>query len=174
MYKYWAILGAFLGLVVSGSVYFLFLSGKSVPDSMSDAPDVASEANSNYEAIEKAISNYEATMKADTYGSSTPEGTLQMFIDALRSGDAGLAARYTLLDMKDPDLREKWEVEIEKKKNDDSLDKIIDVLSRAVYDTSSSGGDTAWFSVWNEEGMADYSVLLKFNAYSGVWKIEQM
>src|SRR3990167_10004055 len=35
---------------------------------------------------------------ADTYGGSTPEETLQLFIDALKKGDTELASKYFVLD----------------------------------------------------------------------------
>lgn len=171
----WIFFGIFLGLIVVGiGVYVLQnRAGESivatVMDGSSDAARAAAAAR-----MQKTIDDYEAAMKADIYGGKTPEETLSMFIDALRNGDAELAAKYTLLDAEDPGLREGWVAEIEKKKNDGRLNEIADILSRAKYNASSSGGDTAWFDILNENGMADYSVLLKLNAYSGVWKIDQM
>ena len=140
----------------------------------SNATSTEYNGPAEYERYQKWIEDYEADMRADDVGGKTPEETLRMFIDALRKGDAELASRYTLLDIQDPDLRAKWRADIEKKKSEGRLDEIADILSRAVYDASSSYSGTAWFSVWNEEGMADYSALLKFNKYSGVWKIESM
>ncbi len=170
----WLFSGVFLGLVVVGvGVYVLESRIQKIVVS-SDATNTEYNGPAEYQEYQKWIEAYEAEMKADTIGGKTPEETLHLFIDALRKGDAELAAQYTLLDINDPDLRSKWQADIEKKKSEGRLGEIVDILSRATYSTSSSGGDTAWFDVLNEDGMADYSALLKFNKYSGVWKVEQM
>ncbi len=166
--------GVFLGFLAVG-IGMVVLPPRLQRDiAAGDAAGVVDNGPAEYEQYQKQVSVYETAMKADTAGGKTPEETLRMFIDALRKGDAGLAAQYTLLDISDPDLRAKWKADIEKKKSDGRLNEIADILSRAVYDASSSYADTAWFSVLNENGMADYSALLKFNTYSGVWKIEGM
>src|SRR3989344_3454170 len=41
---------------------------------------------------------YEARYLNDTYGSTTPEGTLQLFIDALKKNDIDLAVKYFVID----------------------------------------------------------------------------
>ena len=167
-------MGIFLGLIVVGVGIYVLESR--IQKAVVGSQPASAEYNGpvEYQQYQKWIEDYEADMKADDVGGKTPEETLQLFIDALRKGDAELASRYTLLDIQDPDLRMKWRADIEKKKSEGRLNEIADILSRAVYDVSSSGGDTAWFSVWNKDGMADYSALLKFNKYSGVWKIESM
>jgi hypothetical protein len=173
--RLWLFLGIFLGLLVVGiGIYFLqnrIQEAVVAPLENVSSPEEQAIAVAK---IQKWIADYEAEMKADTVGGKTPEETLRLFIDALREGDVELASRYTLLDINDPDMRAKWKADIEKKKSEGRLSEIADIMSRAVYDTSSSGGDTAWFSVFNEDGMADYSALLKFNKYSGIWKIESM
>ncbi len=40
----------------------------------------------------------ERAYREDTYGSTTPEGTLQLFIDALKAGDTDLAAKYFIIE----------------------------------------------------------------------------
>lgn len=44
---------------------------------------------------------YEAQYLNDTYGSTTPEGTLQLFIDALKKDDIDLAVKYFVIDDQD-------------------------------------------------------------------------
>lgn len=171
----WVFMGIFLGLIVVGVGVYL-LQGHIQETVVAPSESVSSPADQAVAAakIQKWIEDYEVEMKADTAGGKTPEETLRMFIDALRKGDAELVSQYTLLDINDPDLRSKWKADIEKKKSEGRLDGIADILSRAIYNASSSGGDTAWFDVLNENGMADYSALLKLNTYSGVWKVEQI
>lgn len=170
----WLFSGIFLGLIVVGMGVYVLESRIQKAVVSSSATSIEYNGPAEYHEYQKWIDAYEAEMRADTVGGKTPEETLRLFIDALRKGDAELAAKYTLLDVNDPDVRTKYRADIEKKKSEGKLNEIADTLSKAVYDASSSGGDTAWFSVWNEEGMVDYSALLKFNKYSGVWKIESM
>ena len=59
-----------------------------------------------YMAKWRAESNYKMVMKADTFGGKTPEETLNLFISALKSGDAELASKYFMLD--ENLSREKW------------------------------------------------------------------
>lgn len=44
---------------------------------------------------------HEARYLNDTYGSTTPEGTLQLFIDALKKNDIDLAVKYFVIDDQD-------------------------------------------------------------------------
>ncbi len=169
----WIFFGIFLGLVVVvGGIYFFENQVRETASSLTGEKDAHYTGPEGYNEIQKSIDEYEAAMEADTYGGKTAEETLRMFIDALRNNDAELAAKYTLLDMKGS--RGKWIEEIQKKKDEGKLGEVADILSKAVYDASSSYEGTAWFNVLNKDGMADYSALLKLNKYSGVWKIEEM
>ncbi|MCL4392487.1 hypothetical protein M1413_04115 [Patescibacteria group bacterium] len=173
--RLWLFLGIFLGLLVVGiGIYFLqnrIQEAVVTPLENISSPEEQATAVAK---IQKWIADYEAEMRADTVGGKTPEETLQLFIDALRKGDVELAAEYILLDPKDPNLREEWRASIEKKKSEGKLNKIADALSKSVYDASSSDADVAWFSVLNESGAVDYSTILEFNKYSGIWKIKGM
>ena len=172
---FWLFAGIFLGIIVVG--VGIFLLQNHIQKTVATPPGGVSSPEDQIRAaaeIQKWIEAYEAEMKEDTMGGETPEETLHLFIDALRKGDAELASRYTLLDINDPDMRAKWKADIEKKKREGRLNEIAGILSSAVYDASSSYPGTAWFSVLNKDGMADYSALLKLNKYSGVWKIESM
>ncbi len=48
--------------------------------------------------VELEMKKLEAAAKADTYGGSTPEETLALFIDALKKGDIDLASKYFVVD----------------------------------------------------------------------------
>ena len=56
----------------------------------------------------------------DTYGGSTPEETLRLFIDALKKGDTDLAARYFLIED-----QEQWREDLAKIKEKNLLPAMI-------------------------------------------------
>ena len=61
----------------------------------------------------------------DTFGGDTPEGTLRLFIDALKNGDTDLAAKYFVLD-KQP----KWKQDLAKIKEKGMLENMIGDLEK--------------------------------------------
>src|SRR3989344_1100096 len=57
----------------------------------------------------KMVEEWENKYKNDTFGGSTPEETLTLFIDALKKGDTDLAAKYFVLDK-----QEEWRSDLSK------------------------------------------------------------
>ena len=64
--------------------------------------------SSQYQA-QKYIDEMTRKYQEDTYGGSTPEETLQLFIDALKKGDTDLAAKYFVVDK-----QEEWKKNLER------------------------------------------------------------
>ena len=58
---------------------------------------VQNEAAANDRALQD-MKELEAQYKNDTYGGTTPEATLALFIDALKKGDIDLASKYFVVD----------------------------------------------------------------------------
>lgn len=125
-----------------------------------------------YKKVEGINSSYEEKLKADFYGGKTPEETLGLFIKALEKEDVDEAGKYFLIDMKNS--QETWKAALLKARENKKISEIVSVLKKAEYEKNSSSDDTAWFSVKNEKGLAEYSIVLKLNKYTGVWKIQEM
>ncbi len=100
---------------------------------------------------------------ADTYGGTTPQETLRMYIDAVEKGDYELASKYFVIER-----REKWKEELmgiaQVKKISNFLTPLYKALkSRGEY---SEKGDT--YSIHDP-------VLISFFRYpSGIWKINEI
>jgi len=61
-------------------------------------------------------SRLKALIEADTYGGTTPQETLQIFIDAVEAGDYELASRYFVVEKQG-----EWESNLQEVKNIDFL-----------------------------------------------------
>ncbi len=170
---FWKFIIAFLviiGLVIGG--YFVWNQYFS-PQAISNQ-----ETQKNYEKYLEWEENYKEAMRQDTYGGKTPQETLDLFVEALRAEDIELASKYFQLetDTQDPDYltRRKWEEGLKKTEEEKKLLDAIKIVSNVKFNSDSSSDDTAWFILKNKEGIVEYSVILKFNEYSNVWKIESL
>lgn len=134
----------------------------------------AREAQENYQKYLDQQTKYEAAMKADTAGGKTPEETLSLFEEALRNQDVDSAASYFLLDdngEKNPLIKQN----IQKIISENRLTSVLDILSKLRPSARDTGSiDIKEFVVLAQQGFVDYSVTLKLNKFSNVWKIENM
>ena len=113
---------------------------------------------------EQYFKQLEEAYKNDAYGGSTPEETLQLFIDALKKGDTELAVRYFLISEQD-----KWRENLNKIKGTGQLDAMISDLRRAERNKSSSE-EQVFFTAGNQKNEAVLDVdLVKLS--TGKWKI---
>lgn len=140
----------------------------------------SSEARENAQ-LEKQYQNYlnwekgyKEALKNDTFGGKTPQETLDMFVAALRAGDTELASKYFVLKDGKEDSRLEWKKVMDDQKNQGGLEEIIRVVSESNFDENSSSGETAWFVLKNKDGLVEYSIILKLNKESGIWKIESL
>ena len=125
------------------------------------------------EQFYQGLDEYYQKFAEDTYGGKTPQETLDMFIEALEKGDIDLAAKYFAMD--DNLSRKKWEDGLKQAQQEGRIGQIVEELKRAQPSTSQPGYETAYeFMILGESGLADYSVEMEFNQYSGVWKIKSM
>lgn len=169
--KNWLKIGViiFIVLFITFSFYFAFKNQLSYQQNVSTKD---TNFEKQYQEVEEKISAYESEAKKDFFGGKTPSETLSLFIKSLEAGNVEETSNYFFLDAKN--TRKVWKEALEKVKNDGKLSETIEILKKAEYEEGSSSPETAWFSVKNEEGLAEYSIVLKLNKYTGVWKIAEM
>jgi len=125
------------------------------------------------EQFYQGLDEYYQKFAEDIYGGKTPQETLDMFIEALEKGDIDLAAKYFAMD--DNLSRKEWEDGLKQAQQEGRIEEIIKELKKAQPSSSQPGYETAYeFMILGESGLADYSVEMEFNQYSGVWKIKSM
>ena len=126
-----------------------------------------------YDNYKQAESKYIAAATADTYGSTTPQGTLDMFVAALRTGDVELASKYFLLD--ENASRDKWVARLTKIKNDGYLDDMAnDIKKLAKPDDLEERIDENdyKFVIRSANGDVGAIIDMQFNTYAKIWKVE--
>lgn len=116
-----------------------------------------------YQATEY-FKNLEKQYAEDPYGGSTPEETLQLFIEALKKGDTDLAARYFLIED-----QEQWREDLAKIQEKGLIDEMIADLTRARKYKSQTEGQI-FFTAGNEKGEAVTTIDL-VKTSSNRWKI---
>lgn len=141
---------------------------------LSPSAQYARQANANYQKYVDQQNKYQTAMTADTYGGKTPEETLNLFKDALVKKDVELASDYFILD-DDGEKNQLIKQNIQKLFDDNKVQTVLDVLNNlkpSQRDTGDAG--LKEFVVLTQQGFVDYSVTLKLNKYSNVWKIENL
>ena len=171
MKNFWKFLIGFLALMVLvGGGYFVW------DRYLSPQAKLNRETQKNYEKYLTWQKNYEKAMREDTYGGKTPEETLQMFIEALKKEDIDLASKYFSLNTNENSeyylTRKEWEEGLKKVKEEGKLNEIILQLSGVKLTFKDEDG--ALFKLYDSKGEVKILVEIKFNKYSGVWKIESM
>jgi hypothetical protein len=167
--KYWKFVLGFLGIMV------LVGGGFWVWDRyFSQQAKINRETQRNYEKYLEWQKNYEKAMQEDTYGGKTPEETLQMFIEALKKEDIELASRYFIL-REDGTPDPIWKEALIKAKSENKLPEIINILLQAKPDPQAAISEDYYvFSARDKNGIVIADIDLRFNKYSGVWKIESL
>lgn len=116
---------------------------------------------------EQYFKQLEEAYKNDTYGGSTPEETLQLFIDALKKGDTDLAVRYFVIDQQD-----KWKLDLAESKKNNNLGLIIQYLEN--HGPASKISDNSYQFIANDKSKNIVVIVdLVFNLSSKKWKIER-
>ncbi len=128
------------------------------------------EQYAKYESWEQS---YQDALKTDTYGGKTPQETLSLFIAALEKEDVDLASKYFMID--NNLSRQKWVDLLNKSKVDGKIVDVINIIKRARPSTRDTGSQsTVEYSVLDNNGAVDYSIILKLDTYSQIWKIESL
>ncbi len=131
------------------------------------------QTQKQYEAYQQFANKYQTAMGNDTYGGKTPEETLRLFTEALKKDDLELAGKYFVL-REDGQTDPVWQEALQKTKDAGMLAKTIEIIPQMTYDASSSLPETAWYIFKNHKGDVQYSVSLKLNPISKIWKIESL
>ena len=109
----------------------------------------------------------EAQYENDTYGGTTPEATLALFIDALKKGDIDLASKYFVVDE-----REAWLNNLRRIQEGGKLNSMIRDIGTAQrgQDIDKNG---AIFSLANSSNEITAMIYLA-SGKNGVWKILEL
>ena len=122
--------------------------------------------NPEYQVLQY-FKDLERQYREDPYGGSTPEETLQLFIDALKKGDIELAAKYFIIDGQ----KERREY-LEKVKRAGNWKLLVNELSRVNYSKKDFNGlgEIFVFNFYNTED--NTSMTLNIGKLpNGIWKI---
>ncbi len=152
--------------IIALSIGTLFIWGNYLsPDAQS-----AHTMQKNYETYQAWEQQHNQDLTLDTYGGTTPEETLQLFVDALDNEDIELASKYFVLDR-----RENWAEGLKNIQLEKRIDEIIKIIKSAQASERDTGsGNQREFIVKNKNGEVDYAIILTLNNQSNIWKIESM
>lgn len=169
--RLWKFLFGFIAIIVIvGGGYYAWLIFLN-PDARNRISP--QEMQENYELFTRQKTLYEEAMKNDTYGGKTPEETLALFIKALEKGDVDLASKYFLIGEKI--TQKEWADGLKTKGSSGGLEKIIEIIRTAKPSNRDTGSPhVKEFVVFSNDQTVDYSIILKLNTFSNVWKIESL
>lgn len=130
---------------------------------VSGDPDVSSakEYGRYYEALKRAYAE-------DQYGGTTPEETLQLFIDALKAGDVELASKYFVVE-KQGEIKKELEVG----RQNNNLGFLIGDLEKEKKGIQISDAEYR-FRTFDENNVAEFSFDLVLNTETSKWKILEL
>ncbi len=158
-------IAAFVGILVLGAGLLFVWGNYLSPEAQS-----AHTMQKNYETYQAWEQQHNQDLALDTYGGSTPEETLQLFVDALDDEDIELASKYFALDQ-----REQWAEGLKNIQLEKRIDEIIKTIKSAQASERDTGsGNQREFIVKNKNGEIDYAIILTLNNQSNIWKIESM
>lgn len=103
----------------------------------------------------------------DTYGGSTPEETLELFIAALKKEDIDLAVRYFIIDK-----QEEWRGNLQRAKSQKLFSDMIHDLERKRYKYETSE-QLVSFDIANDNNEVALSISVA-RIPNGIWKIVDM
>lgn len=132
----------------------------------------SNEPKATYEEAIAQQEKFEQAMRNDTYGGKTPQETLNLFIEALQKSDVELAYQYFIL-KENGERDPKWMEGLIKTRDAGRLQEVADSLSKAKSSGSSIEGYYG-FVIEDSQKEVIANIELRFNQYSGVWKIESL
>ena len=118
-----------------------------------------------YEGLKRGQEELYQRQLADTYGGTTPQETLQMYIEAVEAGDYELASKYFIEENRGR------EIDSSNKLTPDKLGNYINLLNLALDKLDTEGkydSDEKYFSIYEPIyiGMVLYP--------NGIWKIVEI
>ena len=151
---FWVVLGAFLALFVLLTGFIAWRAfdtwrGRESVDLLSESFKRAAE-----EKYERQL--------ADTYGGTTPQETLRMYIEAVEAGDYELASRYFVIEKQEEELSKLENSPLENTKN------VLNLLKISLNSPGSFSIDSNGFAIRKP-------LLVDFILYpNGIWKIVEI
>lgn len=118
---------------------------------------------------DRLIKQMRAAYENDTYGGSTPEETLALFIDALKKGDTDLASRYFLIEYQSTSL-----TELQNIKQNGNIQNMIDDLSRLQSGKELHSGTYQYVILRRNSTEVERTISVIKNSNSGKWKLDRM
>jgi len=116
--------------------------------------------------VTQELKELERRYREDPYGGTTPEETLQLFIDALEKGDIELASRYFLIEE-----QPKWRGYLQELKEKDNLESLIREAKK--LELTKKVEERAFFVIADEKNIVEVQVVLGRNV-NGRWKVLEL
>lgn len=124
--------------------------------------------NSLFDKQMQLATEMENKYKNDTFGGSTPEETLQLFISALKNGDTDLASKYFVIEK-----QEEWKTKIDKIKENGKLDLMIEDLN-LLKKSKNSDNKTSFFILTDKNNVVTVQMIIINSITANRWKIEEL
>ncbi len=102
----------------------------------------------------------------DTFGGSTPEETLALFVEALKAGDIALATKYYI-----PEKQAEVYEELKKSANTGNLSGYSEYVAKFIGGNTATGTDVYFIFQSDAETKATYELQFVSNPASNKWKI---
>ncbi len=160
--KLWIYSSVFLGIIIIVGGGYLVWSNYLSPEIRA-----AREHQKLYEETLGLVEQYQEAMRNDTYGGTTPQETLDLFVEALENDDLEMASKYFVLNddgTRDPIILENLKI----LRDNGEIIEVMATIEKLEYSETRSYEGTAWFY------SGDHSILIKLNEHSKVWKIESL
>lgn len=164
--KFWKFAVWFVVIVIVAGVALW------VVDYFSPEARYARMAREGQEQYENLVKLYQDELRADVYGGKTPEETLRMFVEALRSGDVELASKYFFVDASGD--RSKWIDFLNGAKEAGQLNQMANDIESDARPLETSDSNDYAFALFNKDGTVGVLIDMKFNEFAEIWKIESL
>lgn len=164
-------IAVFFVIIFAGTAALFFLDGLNKINVPAFDKVLMNDAQKKEQETIKYFADLEEKYKNDTYGGSTPEETMQLFIAALKAGDTELAAKYFVIEK-----QEEWKTALAKAKENGNITKLISKLGEVNVPKEGvenfAGSFVISHSIKNEP--YSWSINLVMNEYTNKWKIENI
>jgi hypothetical protein len=105
--------------------------------------------------------------ETDTYGGTTPEETLVLFISALEVGDIDLASKYFVVDE-----QERWKENLVRIKDAELLEEMVGDLKQLKKTKEES--NEVFYTLTNVQDVVSIQLILELIPYNEKWKITEL
>ena len=125
---------------------------------------------------QQAVDIYQQQQREDIYGGKTPEETLKLFIEALRERNVELASKYFVLKFADLyAVQKEYKESLLQAKDEGRIEEIIKNVERLVLSNRKlASADGVEYIARDENGVVEYSAILRKIDSTGIWKIESL